>query len=162
MQAAQKKYKKQHDKKAKNSNIKVGDWVMVYFPHEETGKNRKLSRPWHGPYRVLSVNSPDITVSKVYFAQDGQMQIHLTRAKKCPAMFPHGFYWYGTKRHGPGRPPKWVAKMLDAHVEESVTSEQVEEEDDSDMEKVDSDVEEVDSKTDEEVEDDEFQGATDT
>ena len=36
------------------------------FPGEETGRMRKLSRPWHGPYRVLEVNGPDITVEKVY------------------------------------------------------------------------------------------------
>ena len=26
--------------------------------------------------------------------------------------FPAGFYWYGTKRKGPGRPPRWVKNVL--------------------------------------------------
>ena len=29
--------------------ILIGDWVLVYFAQDETGKNRKLSQPWHGP-----------------------------------------------------------------------------------------------------------------
>jgi len=28
-------------------------------------------------------------------------------------MFPQGFYWYGSKRHGPGRPPKHEQKKLE-------------------------------------------------
>ena len=47
---AQVKYKKFHDKKAKLSTFKIGEWVLVRFPHEESGRIRKLSRPWHGPF----------------------------------------------------------------------------------------------------------------
>lgn len=118
VQAAQKRYKQQYDKKAKPCDLKTGSWVMVYFPHEETGKARKLSRPWHGPYRVVRVDNPDVTVSKVYFAKDGDIQVHQSRVKHCPPQFPHGFYWYGGKRRGPGRPPKWVARVLDQQIPE--------------------------------------------
>ena len=52
IQAAQRKYKRQFNKKARPTSFKIGGWVLVLFPHELTGKNRKLSRPWHGPYRV--------------------------------------------------------------------------------------------------------------
>jgi len=76
IQKAQKRYKEQFDKKAKPTSFKIGSWVLVRFPHEETGKNRKLSRPWHGPYRVTSVDNPDISVTKVYFPQDGSIQVH--------------------------------------------------------------------------------------
>jgi len=50
------RYKAQHDKSAKDSKIKVGDciWVLVYLAQDETGRARKLSQPWHGPYRVIS------------------------------------------------------------------------------------------------------------
>ena len=51
------------------------------------------------------------TVREIYFAQDGAIQVHQTRVKKRPALFPHGFYWYGSKRSGPGRTPKWVAQV---------------------------------------------------
>ena len=32
----------------------------------------------------------------------------------CPKEFPAGFYWYGGKRKGPGRPPKWVDRLLES------------------------------------------------
>ena len=40
---------------------RMGDRVFVRFPQDETGKLRKLSRPWHGPYRVTTLSELDIT-----------------------------------------------------------------------------------------------------
>ena len=74
IQKAQKRYKKNYDKRSQDSTMRVGDWVLVRFPQEESGRFRKLSRPWHGPYRVTSLDSPDITVSKVYFPGDDALQ----------------------------------------------------------------------------------------
>ena len=81
-------------------------------PADETGKARKLSRPWHGPYHVVDIRQPDMTVVKVYRPQDGRIQIHQTRVTPCPPAFPAGYYWYGDKRPRPGRPPKWVDRLL--------------------------------------------------
>lgn len=36
-------------------DLKVGERVMVYMPSEAQGQDRKLARPSHGPYRVLSL-----------------------------------------------------------------------------------------------------------
>ena len=113
IQAAQRKYKRQFNKKARPTSFKIGSWVLVLFPHELTGKNRKLSRPWHGPYRVTSIDGPDISVSKVYFPQDGNIQVHQSCVKLCPTNFPSGFYWYGGRRRGPGRPAKWVEELME-------------------------------------------------
>ena len=107
IQKAQHWYKTQYDKKARTTDYRVGDWVMVHFPQEESGALRKLSRPWHGPYRIEHCDGPDATVIKVYFPQDGRIQVHQTRIQHCPDI-PAGFYWYGGKRSGPGRPPKWT------------------------------------------------------
>ena len=63
------------------------------------------------------VDDPDVTVSKVYFVEDGQIQVHQSRVKACPPHFPHGFYWYGCRRRKPGRPPKWVAQVLDEQLD---------------------------------------------
>ena len=49
---AQEKYKRLYDRKSSPSHLKVGDWVFVRFPQDEVGKMRKLSRPWHEPYRI--------------------------------------------------------------------------------------------------------------
>ena len=114
IQKAQKKQKASYDKHTNctESSFKIGQWVLVYFPQENTGPNRKLSRPWHGPYRITANEQPDICVSKVYFPDDKVIRIHLSRVKVCPAHFPAGFYWYGSKRRSPGRAPKWVAEMM--------------------------------------------------
>ena len=121
IQRAQGRYKANFDRKARDLSWKLGDWVLVLFPHEQTGKNRKLSRPWHGPYRVTAVNDPDIMVTKVYFPQDATIQVHRSRVKSCPPNFPSGFYWYGGRRLKRGRPPKWVQdlveKCMDHHVD---------------------------------------------
>lgn len=82
------------------------------FPQEESGRQRKLSRPWHGPYRIISRDDPDLTVQKVYFPDDSSIQIHQSRVTRCPLKFPAGYYWYGNKRRGPERPPKWVNNLL--------------------------------------------------
>ena len=52
IQKAQKHYKKHYDKVNKYSpmQFKIGDLVLIRFPQEESGKFRKLSHPWHGPY----------------------------------------------------------------------------------------------------------------
>ena len=42
----------------------------------------------------------------------------------CPPEFPAGYFWYGNKRHGPGRPPKWVDLMLNEEEPEETTEEQ--------------------------------------
>ena len=90
----------------------VGDWILIRFPQDETGIMRKLSRPWHGPYRVVDKRDPDITAVKVYAPQDGQIQVHQSRVVHCPCELPAGFYWYGGRRSSPGRPPRWVDKLL--------------------------------------------------
>ena len=113
IQQAQRKYKKQYDRGAMLTNYSVGDWVPVKFPSDESGKGRKLSRPWHGPFGVVKVQEPVVTVVKVYRPQDPHLRIHQTRVTPCPSGFPAGYHWYGSKRHGPGRPPKWVDKLLE-------------------------------------------------
>ena len=45
IEEAQKKYKRYYDHKAKQQRLKIGDQVLVHFPREEQGKQRKLSRP---------------------------------------------------------------------------------------------------------------------
>ena len=111
-QKCQQKYKQQYDKKATTPKFRVGDWVLVYFPQDETRKYPKLSQPWHGPYRIVSHDDQDVTVIKMYFPDDPQIQVHQSRVQMCPDSFPSGFYWYGNRKHGPGRPSKKIQKGL--------------------------------------------------
>ena len=56
---AQHHQRTQYDRHTIPSKLKVGDWILIHFPQEETGKHRKLSRPWHRPYRIISRDDPD-------------------------------------------------------------------------------------------------------
>ena len=102
----------QYYRRAREVTLRVGDWILVHFPQDESGRWRKLSRPWHGPYRITEKIDPNITCVKVYHPQDGPICIHQSRICLCPDEFPAGYYWYGGKRRGPGRPPKWVDRLL--------------------------------------------------
>ena len=53
IQEAQRKYKAQFDRKVKPDRFRAGEWVLIMFPHEELGKNRKLSRPCMGHIESL-------------------------------------------------------------------------------------------------------------
>ena len=94
--------------------LRVGDWILVYFSQDETGKHRKLSRPWHGPYCIISCNDPNVTAVKIFVLADSPIQVHQSRVNKCPPSFPSDFYWYGGKRSKPGRATKTIQKQLEA------------------------------------------------
>ena len=112
IQEAQKSYKAQYDKRARPIEFRLGDWVFVRFPEEETGRKRKLSRPWYGPFRVIARKDPNLTVIKVYFPEDPALTVHQLRVCVSPDMLPAGFYWYGAKRKSAGRTPAWLQRML--------------------------------------------------
>ena len=114
IQEAQKSYKTQYDKRVRVVDFRLGDWVFVRFPEEETGRNRKLSRPWYGPFRIIGKQDPNLTVRKVYFPEDPELTIHQLRVCPSPSMLPAGFYWYGAKRRSQGRTPTWLQRMLNA------------------------------------------------
>ena len=58
IQQAQRRYKKQYDKDNKPLHVRISDWVLIRFPADEFRRNRKLSRPWHGPFRVTAIKGP--------------------------------------------------------------------------------------------------------
>ena len=113
IQEAQKSYKSQYDKRTNTVNFHLGDCVFVRFP-EETGKKRKLSRPWYGPFRVIARHDPNLTVRKVYFPEGSPLTVHQLRVCLSPDMLPAGFYWYRAKRSSSGRTPTWLQWMLNS------------------------------------------------
>ena len=113
---AQRRYNEGYDRRADNYSYCVGDWVLIRFPSEETGRLRKLSRPWRGPYRVTSCNETNVTAVKVYFPREDPIQVHQLRVKPCPRGFTAGYYWYGSKRRDlvvrhAGYGMSWLAKI---------------------------------------------------
>ena len=119
IQKAQWRYKDQYDRRTRRKPLCVGSWVLIHFPQDESGRWRKLSRPWHGPYRITDEDDPDVTCVRVYHPQDSPIHVHQSRVCLCPEDFPAGYYWYGGKRKGPGRPPKWVGRLLQSGVTRS-------------------------------------------
>jgi len=111
VQRAQERYKRSYDKHSKQVDYHIGDWIFIYFPAVESGRNRKLSHPWHGPYRVVGRKDPDITATKVYFPTHSQIQVHQQRVCRCPPELIPGYYWYGSKQHSLGSIPKWVQEL---------------------------------------------------
>ena len=105
-------------------DIQVGDWILVRFPQDESGKKRKLSKPWHGPYRVVERRDPDVTVVPVHFPDSVRIQVHQSQVCLCPPKFPAGFYWYGGNRLSHGKIPKWLDELLsDESLCETIPSE---------------------------------------
>ena len=109
---AQQNYKTQYDKGVRVVDYKIGDWVFVHFPEEETGKQRKMLRPWYGPFRVVARQDPNVRVSKVYFPEDLSILVHQLRVCPSPSQLPAGFFWYGARRRSSGRVPRWLQTWL--------------------------------------------------
>lgn len=131
IQKAQKKYKTYYDKKAKDipSHYRVGQWILIRHPHEESGPNRKLSRPWYGPFRITKVEKTGVIAEGIYGnGIKDQIRVHLQRVTTCLPAFPAGCYWYGDRRSRPGRPPKWIDNYVRADRSEE-GNDQLEEED---------------------------------
>ena len=108
LRTAQEKSKERFDATASVRNFRRGDWVLVRFPSDETGKHRKLSQPWHGPYRVLEQTDTTVRVEKVYRTQNAPLHVNQNRVKFWPQDFPPGYYWYGWRQCCPGKVPQWV------------------------------------------------------
>ena len=69
----------------------------MYMPYEQTGKNRKLSRLYFGPYRVLEVHPNGVTVRPVDRPNDKSIRVNLDRVTLCPVELPDES-WLGRKR----------------------------------------------------------------
>ena len=87
--------KERYDRKATVRQFRQGDWVLVRFLSDETGRTRTLSQPWHGPYRLLDHTDTAMKVEKVYRAEHVPLHVHKSRVKFCPLDLPPGYYWYG-------------------------------------------------------------------
>ena len=94
---AQQAQKIQFDKKAKVPKLSHGDRVMVYMPAEAQGKTRKLARPFHGLYRILSLTSTNAEVVLVEKPSEPSIFVALNRIRLCyPEM--EDTAWTGPKQ----------------------------------------------------------------
>ena len=54
---------------------------MVFMPAEQQGKAWKLSRSFHGPFRVLSVTDTNVEVRLIDHPKDDPIFVHLDRVR---------------------------------------------------------------------------------
>lgn len=83
IKVAQKYQKIQYDKKTHKANLKVGDQVMVLMSTEAKGEKRKLARPFHGPFRVLTVTPTNAEVRLVDDPKAAPIFVALDRVCLC-------------------------------------------------------------------------------
>ena len=96
---AQAKQKKYYDHRSKEIDFKIGDRVMVYMPQEAQGKNRKLALPYHGPYRILEVQTNCLLVRPVDKPSMQAILVSMDRVTRCPKELPNTS-WLGPRPKG--------------------------------------------------------------
>ena len=79
----QKHQKSMYDRSAKEPNLEVGQRVMVHMPSEVQGKTWKFARPFHGPFRVLSLTPTNAEVRLVDEPKSQSIFVSLNRVRKC-------------------------------------------------------------------------------
>ena len=58
---------------------RVGDWVLIYFPQDETVEFYNCLDPGMGLYQIVSHSNPDISAKKLFFTEDPAIQVHQSR-----------------------------------------------------------------------------------
>ena len=94
---AQVRQKKFYDMHAKEPAYKVGERVMVYMPTDVTGKERKLARPYHGPYRIVTLTLTNAEVKLVDSVDDPSIFVALDRLRHCYPEIPDAS-WTGHRK----------------------------------------------------------------
>ena len=96
IKAAQCRQKHTYDQGASKSSVKVGDRVLVHMPHEVRGNAWKFSRPFHGPYQVVSLTPTNAEVRLVDRPSDDSIFISLQRVCSCYDELPN-VSWTGKR-----------------------------------------------------------------
>ena len=95
---AQEKQKEFYDRAAESPKYRLGDRVMVYMPGDVAGKDWKLARPYHGPYRIISVTPTNAEVQLIEKPSDPTLFVALNRLRKCYPEIPPNASWTGRNR----------------------------------------------------------------
>ena len=149
--------KERYDQRVHTKKLKVRDWVLVRFPQEESVKQQKLSRPWHGPYRIIRKTESDVTTVPVHFPESGSILVQISQVSPCLLKWPVGFYWYGGNRLSRGKVPSWVERLLEVGKEAPIGDIQ-DNQDEDDTNKVEDVNNETKEGTEEEIEEDTEEG----
>ncbi|MCP3663190.1 MAG: DDE-type integrase/transposase/recombinase [Gammaproteobacteria bacterium] len=81
VEKSQTQQKAQHDKNIKPREFNIGDWVFVHTPPNKPGLTKKLLHSWHGPYEIVEISRPNVTVKLPFVPGSKPFKVHLTRVK---------------------------------------------------------------------------------
>ena len=81
---------------------------MVYMPGDVIGKNWKLARPYHGPFRILSLTPTNTEAQLIEKPGDPSLFVALSRLRRCyPEMTDAS--WTGRKKRSKNKMKKRAA-----------------------------------------------------
>ncbi len=80
---SQQQQKAYYDQKVTNMDYRVGDLVYVFSPVIKPGCTKKLTRRFHGPYRVLVVQIPKLLLRPYHKRHAKSNWTHVNRVKPC-------------------------------------------------------------------------------
>ena len=83
IKGAQVRQKKFYERKKQEVNLKAGERVMVFMPSDVKGENWKLARPFHGPYRVVTVYDNSVDVRLMNRPKTDCICVSLDRVRRC-------------------------------------------------------------------------------
>ena len=81
---AQKRQKRNYDRNCRPPDFIEGERVFLLKPAEKTGERRKLARPFHGPYRVVRLDTNTAHIRRVDKPQDDTILVAVDRLRRCP------------------------------------------------------------------------------
>ena len=116
---AQVKQKRNYDRSSKEPKLQKGDRVMVRMPGDIQGKSWKFARPYHGPFRVVSVTSTNAEVVLVDRPTDDPIFVSLKRVRPCYEELPD-ISWTG---HSNVKPRKKKSQNKDTQKLKKETNE---------------------------------------
>lgn len=72
---------KQYNKRAREANFSMGQWVYLHCPAVPAGQAKKFYRPWKGPFRIMKVPSP--LNAEIELDRGLRKVVHFNRLKPC-------------------------------------------------------------------------------
>ena len=80
-QEAIKKFAFEHDKKSKNTDILIGDVVLLRRDQVKPGFSPKFKLPWKGTFRVVKIQSPHAWIISVDKPDSEPQRVHINQIK---------------------------------------------------------------------------------
>ena len=88
----QRNQKNYYDKRSKPPKFKVGERVLVYMPSAKACKAYKFARPFHGPYRIRSLDGTGVVIQPVNKPQAEPIRVAYDRIRHCSELIADKFW----------------------------------------------------------------------